>query len=302
MLEDQQNPYQNFDDPTAPGAAPGGAPGASGPVTSDADPRLNNPRYASDPNVLAWLNRPGGPGDTNPATMPKSAPKATETGPTTDPGPTTLNSLIAPYDKTFQAPPMLDLGGQPGLSYIPPAPTLSLPGFQKPPAWSYADFQLPSADQVLANDPGEAFRLKLGTDSITNNAAAQGTVRGGATLQNLVKFGQDYGTSEYGAAADRAFNTYSANRANSLGMYNTNYQTQYVDPYNFNVQAAKDMFAPKEQQWETLGTAGQRQNELNFSQGLDAFNTNFNVFKYNQQWPYTVLSDQQRLGLQAAGA
>lgn len=72
-----QDPYgvvggvQTVTDPTVRAGSP-----PSGPVTSDSDPRLSNGAYASDPAVLAWLNRAGGPGDANPATMPKSAPQA----------------------------------------------------------------------------------------------------------------------------------------------------------------------------------------------------------------------------------
>jgi hypothetical protein len=42
--------------PTSPGLP-------TGPVTSDNDPRLRDPVHGNDPEVLAWLNRSGGPGD-----------------------------------------------------------------------------------------------------------------------------------------------------------------------------------------------------------------------------------------------
>ena len=62
-------------DPNNPGApAPAPSPTAgplpTGPVTSDADPRQYDPQHANDPEVLAWLNRAGGPGNPNAAPAP----------------------------------------------------------------------------------------------------------------------------------------------------------------------------------------------------------------------------------------
>jgi len=213
-----------------------------------------------------------------------AAPKPTTPTPTTPtpttPTPTTTDSklgpLLQPYTHT-------------AVDYIPPMPGLTLPSFVKPPAFSYQNFNLPSWQDVQANDPGYAFRLNEGENQLANSAAAQGLLRSGGTLKDFLKYGQDYASNEYQAGVGRAFQTYSTNRQNALDTYNTNYKTQYVDPYNFDVEKALGEFAPKELYWQTLAAAGQHQNDLNFD-----------IFKWNETWPYTVLSDQERIGLDAA--
>lgn len=49
-------PVFNPSNPNVPGMP-------TGPITSDNDPRLTDPRYGSAKDVLDWLNRPGGPGN-----------------------------------------------------------------------------------------------------------------------------------------------------------------------------------------------------------------------------------------------
>lgn len=45
--------------------------------------------------------------------------------------------------------------------------------------------------------PGYDFRLKSGTDAIEAGAAARGKLYSGATMRDLLTYGQDYATSEY---------------------------------------------------------------------------------------------------------
>ncbi len=56
--------------------------------------------------------------------------------------------------------------------------------------------------------------------------------------------------------------------------YNTNYQTQYRDPYNIAFQNATASFAPQMLGYQTQAAAGQRANE-------DQFNNAFNVWLQN---------------------
>ncbi len=46
--------------------------------------------------------------------------------------------------------------------------------------------------------PGYDFRLLQGQDSLQSGAAARGGLYSGAAMRDLMKFGQDYGSSEYG--------------------------------------------------------------------------------------------------------
>lgn len=46
--------------------------------------------------------------------------------------------------------------------------------------------------------PGYDFRLQQGQDSLQASAAARGGLYSGAAMRDLMKFGQDYGSNEYG--------------------------------------------------------------------------------------------------------
>ena len=55
----------------------------------------------------------------------------------------------------------------------------------------------------VSQDPGYQFRLNEGTKALENSAAAGGTQLSGATLKELLKYGQDYASGEYNAAFQR---------------------------------------------------------------------------------------------------
>jgi hypothetical protein len=152
-----------------------------------------------------------------------------------------LGSLLQPFDEKFS-----------------PAPS--------PAAFQFPDFQLPTGQEVLDQDPGYQFRVNQGMQALTNSAAAKHQLRTGATLKNFLDFGQQLGSQEYGNAADRLFNVYTANRGNQLGIYN----------------------------------AGVDKAKLDWQHGFDTWNQDFNIFKWNKTFPYTVLHDQQQLGVDAA--
>lgn len=149
----------------------------------------------------------------------------------------------------------------PPTSGPPPAPTNwndlqqsifgSMPSVSgaTPPPFSYAQFDpgspfsAPSGQDVLNADPGYQFRLDQGSGAMQNSAAARGVLNTGGTLQDLVNYGQQSASQEYGNAYGRALNTYQTNYndslngyitnfGNALTKYNTNYNTNYLTPYN----------------------------------------------------------------------
>jgi hypothetical protein len=64
----------------------------------------------------------------------------------------------------------------------------------------------PTGDQILAQDPGYAARLKEGTQALERAQAAGGRVGSGGALKEATRYGQDYASNEYGAAFGR-YNT-----------------------------------------------------------------------------------------------
>lgn len=66
----------------------------------------------------------------------------------------------------------------------------------------------------VTQDPGYAFRLAEGQKALERSAAARGSTLGGAALKELTRYSQGVASQEYGAAYDRAFNTFQANQGN----------------------------------------------------------------------------------------
>lgn len=221
--------------------------------------------------------------------LPKTTPPPTDSGKGGGGGgPHTgmLADLLKPYGGTFTPPDTLNLGGPKGIEYIPPVPTLNLPEFQQAPAFSYADFKAPTYEEAQ-NDPGYQFAVGQGRGQMETSAAARGVTNTGGTLRDIVDYGQKAGAQQYNNVFNRDLTAYGTNRQNALDTYQTNYQTQYVDPYQAAYKRASDMYQPLYGQWQTQAQAGQRQNEMNYSnrwnEYLQGYNQwrNFNNDRYN---------------------
>jgi hypothetical protein len=160
-----------------------------------------------------------------------------------------------------------------------------------PPAFSYADFKAPSYEEA-ASDPGYQFRTQQGQTALQNAAAARGTLADSGTLKALTDYGQNAASQEYANVWNRDLGAYTTNRGNAVDTYNTNYKTQYQDPYaaainqwntgrgnalsayqaNYQTQyadpyaasykAAQDAFAPQFANWQTQAQNTQHQNDL----------------------------------------
>jgi len=128
------------------------------------------------------------------------------------------------------------------------APIFTPPTYTPPPA-----FVAPTIADAL-NDPGYSFGMQQGEQALQNSAAAGGVLNSGNTLKNILAFGNNYATTKYDDLYNRDLNT-----------YNTNYQTQYVDPYKASYQAALDIFQPKLADWAA-------RNNFNWQEYLQGYN------------------------------
>ena len=92
------------------------------------------------------------------------------------------------------------------------------PQFYAPP------FVYPRGEDVF-EDPSYQFRLNEGMKALERSAAAKGTLRTGNTLQDLMRYGQDYASQEYDKATQRALAQHGANYATTRDMYLPQYAT-----------------------------------------------------------------------------
>ena len=70
--------------------------------------------------------------------------------------------------------------------------------------WQGGNFKAPT----LTDDPGYQFRMNEGQKALERSSAARGTTGGGAFAKALTRFGQDYGSQEYGKAYQRSADEY----------------------------------------------------------------------------------------------
>ena len=66
---------------------------------------------------------------------------------------------------------------------------------------------VPPTGLDFMNDPGYKARMQMGADAIENSAAARGGILSGGTLKALERYGQDYGTNEFGNVFNRGLQT-----------------------------------------------------------------------------------------------
>jgi hypothetical protein len=137
---------------------------------------------------------------------------------------------------SYQPPPRTPLAA---LNY----PTLNLPRWEAPPAFTHPDFRAPTQAEAEA-EPGFDYALKQGIKAYENSKAYTGTYRGGATIKGINDYARNMANQNYGQVFERAGQTYDRNRGNAAQNYMTNYGVSR-DVFDRNYGAAKDEYAPR---------------------------------------------------------
>lgn len=243
MREDQDRP-----DPTDwwTQNAPQTAAMRTDPVTDPHDPRLSDPAYASDPEVLKFLNSIYGPTGT---AMNKPTPTSTwdpnqqawNQEKTKDPGPgptqgpsgnigvptSGFGSAPTPYASDANAP-----------TYNP------MPTYVAP-TWTGGDYQNPTLEDLQAM-PGYQAQLAAGLQARNRSAAAAGTVLNGGTVKGLERY-----------AIDQTNNSYQDLRNNTFEAYKQRY-SQFTDAAGLDLAAR---------------TANANENQNTFQNRMNTFQT-----------------------------
>jgi hypothetical protein len=97
--------------------------------------------------------------------------------------------------------------------------------FRAPPGLDPRRFKFtPPTAETLQQDPGFAFRLRMGQQALEGSAAQRGGLLSGGTLRGLVDLGQQLGSQEYQQAYGRALSENQLGYGRAL--------TQNQDRYN----------------------------------------------------------------------
>jgi len=153
-------------------------------------------------------------------------------------------------------------------------------------------------------DPGYQFRMQQGQQALERSGAARGVTNTGGTLQNILDYGQQAGSQEYGAAYGRKFNNFMTDEQNRFNAYQSNYanamnasnqnEVNRAGAFDRNVGNAFNAFntnAENAYRQYTTNTAGRNMaNQEAEARRSGAYNTNLGAYE-----------NQQRYGLQAQG-
>lgn len=134
-------------------------------------------------------------------------------------------------------------------------------GFGGAPAFDAPDFVPPSYEEAMA-DPGYQFALREGADALQKSAAAKGLLRTSGTLKDLIRYGQDAATQQYGNVFDRAMKKYGA-----------------------DFGAAQAEFDPRYGSWQTAFGAGEDRWRTQYGGDLSKWQTQYggDLQKYLQR-------------------
>jgi hypothetical protein len=238
----------------------------------------------------------------------------------------TMGQMITPYN------PLATYSPTP---YTPPAPfrppayqgatpfqqedyTAATPFGQDP--YAAADpFTGPTAADMAA-DPSYQFRLQQGQEALERSGAARGVTNTGGTLRDILDYGQQAASQEYGNVYGRQrdvydlnernrFNAYQANWGNAMNAYNVNernragafdvnaanqyraYTTNEANragAFDRNIGTARDAYAMNEENryrgYTTNEIARLQQNQEAENRRSGAYNTNLGAYQNQQQY------------------
>ena len=179
-----------------------------------------------------------GPGDTSPAWAgyPEGSPLAPpqlSQGPNTfgmgpGVGGGTMGQMMTPYNPLATYSPE---------AYVPPAPYRP-PAYAAPTPFSRDEyvaatpFEAPTAADMAA-DPSYQFRLQQGQDALERSGAARGVTNTGGTLKDILDYGQNAASQEYGNVYGRMRDTHDMNERNRFNAYESNFGNA-MDAYGMN--------------------------------------------------------------------
>ena len=147
-------------------------------------------------------------------------------------------------------------------SYLPEGwgwPSYTQPEYADPgpfdpgPAFTYKDFAPPTGETML-NEPGFQFRLDQGRKALEASAAGRGVLRSGGTLKDILGYGQNFASQEFGNVFNRAAQEYDMNRSNAFDTWQTGYGGR-KDAYGFKADnfGQKNLFNQRNSEFDFTG-------------------------------------------------
>ena len=244
-------------------------------VIPDEDNPLSSPNLDAPPNTL--MGPVGGGGMMGPVGG----------------GGGTMGQMITPYNPLATYSPV---------PYTPPAP-FQPPSYQgatpfgQDPYAAATPFTGPTAEDMAA-DPSYQFRLQQGQEALERSGAARGVTNTGGTLKDILDYGQQAASQEYGNVYGRQrdvydmnernrFNAYQANYGNAMDAYNVNERNR-AGAFDTNVGNARDAYTMNEENryrgYTTNEMARLQQNQEAEARRSSAYGANLGAYERQQQY------------------
>lgn len=198
-------------------------------------------------------------------------------------------ALYTPFTGTAPGPPAAASWSDYAPNYLPQ------PTVPQAPAFSYADYALPSL-QDAENQPGYQFGVQQGEKALQQSRASQGLLRTGGTLKDILDYGRNAATQNYGNVVAQTEGAYDRNRAGAVQSYNTNYQTQFRDPYLASVAATNQTNADRFAQATTAIGQTNRNNDNSYNAAWQQYLNSEDTFYNNQNAPFSKYLSLAQLG------
>lgn len=120
-------------------------------------------------------------------------------------------------------------------------PVYKAPAMRQAPAFEPGRFKAPTLDDAM-NQPGYMFGVNEGERALQQSRAAQGVLRTGGTLKDILNYGRNAATQNYGNVFNQDLESFKTNEGGRVNAYNTNYQTQVQDPNQYDLLNAQSEF------------------------------------------------------------
>jgi hypothetical protein len=270
------------------GAAPTPAPTGTAPTPA---PTGTAPTPAgAAPAQPGWTQPPGSPLFNPPATQ---GPPSLGYGMGPGGGGGTMGQMITPYNPLATYSPTPYTTPDP---YRPPAYEGATP-FEQDPYAAATPFTGPTAEDMAA-DPSYQFRLRQGQEALERSGAARGVTNTGGTLKDILDYGQQAASQEYGNVYGRQrdtaamnernrFNAYQANWGNAMDAYNVNERNR-AGAFATNIGTARDAYAMNQanrfQGYQTNELARWQENQEAEARRSGAYGTNLGAYERQQQY------------------
>tara|TARA_R110002072_G_scaffold26604_1_gene87795 strand:- start:6450 stop:8318 length:1869 start_codon:yes stop_codon:yes gene_type:complete len=206
---------------------------------SSPDPGGNIPDTGVSGDDLSGGGDVAGSGQVNPLAPATLAPPPNTFGMGPGGGVGTMGQMITPYNPLATYSPVPYVAPDP---YRPPAYAAATPyqpgvydaavPFSREEYVAATPFAAPTAADMAA-DPSYQFRLQQGQDALERSGAARGVTNTGGTLKDILDYGQNAASQEYGNVYARMRDTYDANERNRFNAYQANYGNA-MDAYGMN--------------------------------------------------------------------